>query len=369
MVLRHSLMLPESNKQYMKNKLLIVAPYQFGELTDCYYWAKYATQAGWDVTYLGYRYRYREIKERTCPGVRVVGVMHSSNRTIHGLKFLGTIIKEILINNYKNVILCRFPKCEILSKLFPNRNIVLDVRTLSVSPDKDTRERADNELRRIMKYFKTTTVISQGVGEKLGGGCPILPLGAEPLSMVAKDFSSLRLFYIGTFNNRNLSQFIEGLALYQRDSGDSSITFDVVGGGSPEEEKMIHDTISRTGVSGVNLHGYLTHDEAKQFFDRCNVGVCYVPVTEYYQHQPPTKLYEYLLSGMSCIATNTISNLEVMNSNNGVVVSDNPEAVADGLLELKSQMKNYQSDSIGFSSQQYHWRNIVEKSLLPIFES
>ena len=49
----------------MKNKLLIIAPYQFGELSDCYYWAKYATIAGWDVTYIGYKYKYREVKERS----------------------------------------------------------------------------------------------------------------------------------------------------------------------------------------------------------------------------------------------------------------------------------------------------------------
>lgn len=351
----------------MKNKLLIVAPYQFGELSDCYYWAKYATETGWDVTYLGYRYHQREIKERSYPGVRVVGVMHSENRTLHGIKFLSTIIKEILLHNHKNIIVCRFPKCEILPKLFPNRNIVLDVRTLSVSPDATTRENADNELRHIMKYFKTTSVISKGVGEKLGGGCPILPLGAEPLSMVAKDFSRLRLFYIGTFNNRNLSQFIEGLALYQKQSGDSDATFDIVGGGTPEEEQLIMDTITKSGVIGVKLHGYLTHEEARPLFDRCNIGVCYVPVTEYYQHQPPTKLYEYLLSGMACIATNTISNMDVMNKTNGVIISDNVTSVAGGLKELKNRLSYYNSDTIGKSSQCYHWRAIIANYFLTIY--
>lgn len=348
-------------------KLLIIAPYQFGELSDCYYWAKYATLEGWNVTYLGYRYHQREIKERSCPGVRVVGVKHSKNRLIHGLKFLGTIIKEIIVHNHRNVIVCRFPKCELLPKLFPNRNIVLDVRTLSVAPNELEREAADNQLRRIMKSFKITSVISKGVCEKLGGGCPILPLGAEPLSMVAKNFNSLRLFYIGTFNNRNLSQFIEGLALYQKRTCDSNVTFDVVGGGSDSEVQMIKDTIAKTGVKGVELHGYLTHEEAQPYFDKCNVGVCYVPVTDYYQHQPPTKLYEYLLSGMACIATNTFSNLEVMNNSNGIVICDNSESIAEGLRDLKYSLSNYQSDIIVSSAQEYHWKSIVENSLFPIF--
>lgn len=350
----------------MQKTLLIVAPYQFGELSDCYYWAKYATKDGWKVTYLGYRYHKREIKERSCPGVRVVGVMHSTSRLLHGLKFLGSIIKEIFFHNHQNVIVCRFPKCEILPKIFPNRNIILDVRTLSVSPDKDAREREDNELIRIMKNFKTTSVISEGVGNKLGGGCPILPLGAEPLSSVSKSFVDMRLFYIGTFNNRNLSQFIKGLALYQKKSGNKSVSFDVVGGGTPEEEQMIKDTIMDTGVVGVNLHGYLTHDEAKQLFDSCNVGVCYVPVTEYYQHQPPTKLYEYLLSGMACIATNTKSNVEVINQSNGVVVEDNENSVSCGLSTIQSNMELFNSQSIVENSQSYHWENIVRSYLLKL---
>lgn len=350
----------------MKKKLLIVAPYQFGELSDCFYWAKYAAIEGWEVTYLGYRYRQREIKERTCPGVRVVGVMHSKNRLIHGLKFLGSIIREIIVHNHKNVIVCRFPKCELLPKIFPNRNIILDVRTLSVAPNESEREAADNELRRIMKFFKTTSVISKGVGEKLGGGCHILPLGAEPLSMVAKNFKTLRLFYIGTFNNRNLTQFIEGLALYQKTTGDNSVTFDVVGGGSPDEEQKIKNIIFETGVSGVKLHGYLTHDDAKQLFDYCNVGVCYVPVTEYYQHQPPTKLYEYLLSGMACIATNTKSNLEVMNQSNGVVIEDNITSVSHGLADLRLNLVNFNSQSIVGNSQDYHWDKIVINNLLKL---
>lgn len=350
----------------MKNKLLIVAPYQFGELSDCYYWAKYATQEGWEVTYLGYRYLHREFKERTCPGVLVVGVNRSKNRIIHGIKFLTTIVKVIFVNNHKRVIVCRFPKCELLPKLFPNRNIILDVRTLSVSANEETRMKEDNELRSIMKFFKKTSVISQGVGEKLGGGCPVLPLGAESLSILDKDFNTMRLFYIGTFNNRNLSQFIEGLALYQKQSGDNSITFDIVGGGVAEEEQLIKDVIAKTKVKGVKLHGYLTHDEAQSFFDRCNVGVCYVPVTEYYQHQPPTKLYEYLLSGMACIATNTISNTKVINCTNGVIIHDNPIAVANGLVALYNNMRSYNSASIRISSSKYNWETIVHNALIPI---
>lgn len=114
------------------------------------------------------------------------------------------------------------------------------------------------------------------------------------------------------------------------------------------------------------MHGYLTHDEAQKFFDECNVGVCFVPVTDYYQYQPPTKLYEYLLSGMVAISTNTISNEEVMNENNGVVVKDNAKAVCDGLKQLSLRLAEYNSVEIVSQSQKYHWAEIVKQNLLTL---
>lgn len=38
----------------------------------------------------------------------------------------------------------------------------------------------------------------------------------------------------------------------------------------------------------------------------------YVPITDYYEYQPPTKTFEYVLSGLLCLATATSSNKEVI---------------------------------------------------------
>ena len=252
----------------MKQKLLIIAPYQFGELTDCYYWAKYATIEGWDVTYLGYKYKQREFKERAYPGVKVKSVMHYSNRMMLGIIFYLKCILEILLHNHCNVIICRMPMCQILPKLFSKRNIILDVRTLSVSKDAMDREQQDNALKGVKQLFNKCSVISEGVGQKIGTPYELLPLGAESLSSKPKSFDKMRLFYIGTFDNRNLSVFIEGLAMYQKQKN-SDVGFDIVGGGSVEETTAIKTTIEQSEVKNVRLHGYLTHDEAQKFFDEC----------------------------------------------------------------------------------------------------
>ena len=348
-------------------KLLIIAPYQFGELSDCYYWAKYAARSGVETTYIGYRYKSRRIKERVCPGVKTIRVPHLDNRILLGISFYLACIYEILLHNHFNVVVCRMPHCELLAKLFPKRNVILDVRTLSISPDEQVRDRQNRHLMHIKQCFRTCTVISRGVGEVIGAPYRLLPLGAESLSREEKNFVSLRLFYIGTFDGRNLSAFIKGLARYQKND-DPDCTFDIVGGGSPAEEKTLRDTIAGSGVRGVALHGYLNHDEAVEFFDRCNVGVCYVPITDYYQDQPPTKLYEYLLSGMACLATNTRSNAEVINDTNGVLVEDDEESVCEGLRTLSARRSLYHSKEIVETSLPYHWDAIVKGALLPLLK-
>lgn len=348
-------------------KVLIVAPYQFGELSDCYYWAKYATLEGIKVTYIGYRYKNRVLRERKCEGVTVIGVPHVSNRLLLGFMFFWSIIWNMIRHNIKNVIICRFPHCEIVPRIFPKRNIILDVRTLSVNPDIEVRKREDAQLRNIKQNFKTCSVISTGVSERIGGTNEILPLGAESFSLKAKDFSELKLFYIGGFTGRNLHVFLEGLWLAKEKYG-IEFQFDLVGGGTREVEAQLQEIVRSKNLRNVRFHGFLNHDDAKHFFDECNVGVCFVPVTDYYQHQPPTKLYEYLLSGMATISTNTFSNEEAMNVSNGIVIRDTVDDVCEGLYKLYQNRMIYNSQQIVADAQYCTWQNIVKKYFLKLIK-
>ena len=350
-----------------KNEVLIVAPYQFGELSDCYYWAKYAVAKGWDVTYFGYKYSQRGIKERRCDGVKVKSVFHYNNRVLLGLCFFVRLIFEIIFYNHHNIIVCKFPHVEKLVRLFPNRNIILDIRTLSVSSNDQERKTADDNTRRVALHFSKCSVISEGVKKKLNVDATVLPLGAECVSNTSKDFSSLKLFYIGTFDNRKLPIFLHGLSLFNK-TYSVPFTFDIVGGGNKTEEDSIKSIIHSEDLVDVTLHGFLTHDEAKIFFDKCNVGVCYVPMTEYYEHQPPTKLYEYLLSGMVCIATNTTSNKQVMTKDLGVLIDDDAQSVCEGLYKLYQHKNEYSSERILELTKNYHWNQIVENAFIKLFE-
>lgn len=345
----------------------VVAPYQFGELTDCYYWCKYGLEKGYKVTYIGYRYNDNRKHERILNGLRIVGVRKFNNRIIFGLCFIFKIVLELIRSKEQNIIVCRFPHAEILSKVFSKRNIILDIRTLSINSDDEQREKENAHIVKQMKAFKKCSIISKGTGIIIGVPAAILPLGADSLSNKMKLFNDLRFLYIGTFNNRHLDKFLIGFSLFSQQTK-TRCRLDIVGTGSQEETNSLEKVVSDRKMDNVFFHGFLDHDQARWLFDECNVGICYVPITEYYQYQPPTKLYEYLLSGMACIATNTYSNKSVVNDINGVLVYDTPESVAMGLTELYARRKSFSSAAIINDANPYHWRTIFNNYFEPLLK-
>lgn len=356
------------NNTAVKNKVLIVAPYQFGELSDCYYWAKYLVVEGYEVTYFGYRYKYRRPLKRSLEGIRNIPIMRDQHKLLFIVVFMFKLWWEIIRNKHVNIIICRFPHAEIFPILFPKKNIVLDIRTLSVSPSSEVRKANDLALQNMTKHFKACSYVSEGVRKAVNAPnkAYILPLGAEVISSSSKSFDSLKLLYIGTFINRNLDVFLRGLFKFKK-THNIDFTFDIIGGGSESDENQLRNLTKELGLNEVSFRGYLTHDEAKIYFDECNVGVSFVPITEYYDCQPPTKMYEYLLSGMACIATDTKSSRELINASTGVLIQDNIDSVCDGLCRIVHEKRHYHSETIRNLSNQYHWHTIIKKYLLPMF--
>jgi nucleoside-diphosphate-sugar epimerase len=70
------------------------------------------------------------------------------------------------------------------------------------------------------------------------------------------------------------------------------------------------------------------------YFDIHNIGVSYIPMLKCFDNQPPTKTFEYLLSGMPVIATATNANKDIINDVNGVLINDNSEEVYNGLTAI-----------------------------------
>lgn len=350
----------------MPKKILIINKAQFGYHTDYYKYCEYLRDE-YNVTYLCFDSGHEKL---VMEDVKVKYVSNKGSRTVRGVRF----ILQTLVNlfSFKGIVFIHyFEKCELLKRLFPKKKMVLDIKTLNISPNLNIRQKYDNALKKATSYFDFVTIISEGLRNKLGlnhDKSAILPLGADVISTVDKDFGNeIKLLYVGTLNGRNIDQTILGLSLFLENNPEiKKITYDIIGDGDKSELSDLKVLIEQNNLNDiVRLHGRIPHFKLKPFFDSCNVGVSYVPITNYYNHQPPTKTYEYILSGLFCIATSTHSNKELITEDNGILIEDNPEEFANA-LEFIHNNKNFDSDKIRNTLLESTWKGIIDNILIPI---
>jgi hypothetical protein len=127
--------------------------------------------------------------------------------------------------------------------------------------------------------------------------------------------------------------------------------------------------INKLGIQDwVKLHGQIPHNKIGPFLESANIGVSYVPITDYYDYQPPTKTYEYILSGLLCLATATKSNMDIINEVNGCLIDNNAESFAKGLEVLMPKIKTMNREVIKDSLSGAEWSEIINKNLKPIID-
>lgn len=251
--------------------------------------------------------------------------------------------------------------------------MILDIRTLGVSKDNNLRKRTDAAIKKNTEIFDYVTIISEGLRKKLSlpeEKSAILPLGADAASKTTKSFDKLRLLYVGTLSNRDIHKTIEGVAIVVNKEKLQNIHYDIIGDGLGNELEELKQLVAEKGIENyVTLHGYIQHNKLQSFLDNCNIGVSFVPVTEYYEYQPVTKSFEYILSGLYTIATNTYSNREIITKENGILIEDTPESFAKAILEIYSRKETIDGKVISSTLQEYKWENLVNNKLKPILDN
>jgi glycosyltransferase involved in cell wall biosynthesis len=351
-----------------KKKLLIIETGQFGNLTDVVKWCEYLRDE-YAIAHIGFNTGRKKIQ---MAGVRDFRVPAIKPKIIRGaLFFLCTIIKVFFHRG--KIIVVYFPMSGLLKKIFPHRRMLLDIRTLAVSPNHAEREIYDQEVKNTCKVFDQVSAISKGVANKLERkDIRILPLGADCISNKRKNYTdSIRLLYVGTINRvRHIEKTIEGVHLFHIKHPLIKINYTIVGDGKNGEKLWLEKIISEYGLENtVSLEGRIPHNELSNYFDNSNIGVSFVPITDYFQYQPPTKTFEYIMSGLYCIATNTISNAEIVTSKNGILIDDSSEAFSKALEEYWNKRTKIMQTDIENSIPEYAWPHIVKSHLKPILEN
>ncbi len=344
-------------------KLIIINQAQFGHQNDTYYYCKYLKD-DYDIVCICWDHGLPKI---TMDGVRVVYVNRKGNFLVRSMRFLRQALKDV--NDKTAIVFIKYFKGVSLALrlLRPTHCFVLDIRTGSVHQNSINRMIHDARLKFETRFFKNVTVASQGLAEKLNIShkAHILPQGADIISSANKNFDSLHLLYVGTLFNRNMDVTIHGFKqFYEEFKNQIPLSYTIIGAGPNNEEQALKELVSHYGLTDiVSITGMIPHTQLKPYFDAANVGVSYVPLTDYYDCQPVTKTFEYLLSGMPVIATSTSENRKVIEPENGVLMGDTAEDFYSGLKAIFEKRHLFDSAKIRTSSMNYTWEKIAKRNL------
>lgn len=353
-----------------KPPLLFVCRKQFGYSIDNYYHCKYLRRY-FDITYISPDVGW----ERIClNGVLTEYIEFKKNRIINNLIFYFKVILSIKERPFELIYLNRSFLFFIFKIFNPSKIYIYDIRSGVIAFSRLKRIFKTSLIKLDLFFFKNVTIISDNLANQLNiKNYHLLPLGAEEFNLPEKEFNDIKLVYIGSFNNRNIEDTIEGFSLFLKDfKGSLQISYHIYGFGSPESEKKIQNSITENGLQNlVFFHGKILHRDLPAILSKHNVGVSYIPITLFFNAQPPTKTFEYLFAGMPVIATRTTENEKIINEINGVLILDSPQAFSDGLHNIckKIMEKHFNSGKIIRGCLPYSWENIVVGNFKPYLES
>ena len=356
-----------TNKYIIVKKLLIINLTTFGRLTDSYMWCKYLKDK-FDITLI-----CPDAESRVeMDGVKIKFIHSFKNRKVQEV-YLFLISLLYCLNFKGSILIVYFRHAAWLKRIFTRKKMILDIRTFSVHRSEKFRKVFDQGLFAASRVYDHVTVISNGLRDKLDLPCSkttILPLGSDPISSIDTSFDQLKLLYVGILSGRNIEKTITGIKYFKDRYPNSNITYDIVGDGHYGELEELRQLVTNLGLDGtVMLHGRVPYIDLKPFFDRSNIGVSFVPKTDFYQFQPPTKTFEYIISGLYTIATSTYCNSEVVNSDNGILIDDSSEEFANALVSISNNTVNIDHNKIRESLSSYKWKNIVDGTLCPVIDN
>lgn len=302
------------------------------------------------------------------PAVNAIYVSREGNLAMRNAKLLYTFHKEIK-SKQPDVIFANYTRGISIVKLLNRKsNFILDIRTLSVNKKSNVRLWYNTLLKFELSFFKEISVISEGVARLLKlKNYYLLPLGGECFCTFSKSFDKLAFLYVGTFENRNMIKCIEAFHLYlaKNTSREPPPTFTIIGGPDGAELAEVKRYIKEHNLENqIITTGPLRQDQLRPFFEQANIGISYIPIKPYYDFQPSTKTFEYLISGLPVIATTTHENSKIVDHSCGILAGDSVEAFADGLNKIETGKDRFNSDFIRRKYKQYSWKYIVKNYFL-----
>ena len=351
----------------MKKKVLIIHPGQYGYHTSTYFYCYYLREK-YDVTYIGFN-EGRPRKE--VPGVHFINLNANAKSLANRISLFRSVKALIKNDNFSFILLNYFPLCSFLRLIIPF-SLTVEIRSSYVFQKILLRKIYNTFMTIEIRLFKNVTTISSGIAKYLHmpQKTVIIPLGGVSQPERQTSNNSIKMLYVGTFMNRNIENTIYAFARFSETFNKKiDISYSIIGFGPEEDRLKIHHAIESTKMNNhVSFLGEIRYPELVQFLNRSNVGISYIPLTEYYDMQPPTKTFEYLLHGMIVIGTHTSEHKKVINHSNGILTGDSIDELFTGMVKLYQSLSDYSSTEIQKSSQKYTWKNIINNTFIPFMD-
>lgn len=346
-------------------RFLIINPSQFGYTAGYLYYSKYLIKKGHIVEYLCLDDFLPKVELN---GIIVHYVSRHNNFENERIAFLKAIWR-FDFSSY-NAVLLTHRRFAFLYRLFGvPRSAILDIRTGDLSENLIKRTLWNKMIKLDTLFFRHSTILSESLRDLLKINVrknTILPLGADIISDQEKDFNSLNFIYLGTLHKRHIDKTIAAIYLFKIENPEVSLRYDIIGFGTPSEEGQIIHSIAKYNLNQeVFFHGRKNHSDLKPFFDKSNIGFSFIPLTPYYDIQPPTKTFEYILSGMVCIATSTLENKKIINETNGILCNDDINSVLSAIKFYYNNRMMYNSSLIRNSLSNFLWERVISEVLEP----
>lgn len=351
-----------------KKNLLIINGAQFGYSAGHYYYCKYLRDR-FQIEFVCYD---RSRIKMHLDGVAVHYVQFDNRKLVRISNFILTSVRLCKKIKPDVLFVVYFNMCFVLSIACRAKSKILDIRTASLAENK-VRRRVEN-LYLLMQslFFRKNLILSENLSRILllpPRKTHIVPLGSEVYFNGIHDFRKLKLLYVGSLDGRRIYETIDGIKIFllKNPHLKNFVTYTIIGFGTPFEEKKLIEEIAISNLQGsIIFVGIRNQDEIHRYFEEHNIGVAYIPLTDYYHLQPVTKIAEYALSGMFTIATDTLENRKLINSTNGTLCLDTPESFAVALEYCFGNRDRFNSEAIRNSLLGYQWEVLINNQLRPL---
>lgn len=349
--------------------LLIVSFEQFGYHTDNYNYAFYLREK-FKICLICFDQGLPKIN---LENIEVIYVPDIKNKLIRRVIFNAILFQKVLTFNPKIIFLRYFRSCSIFKKIFRNKKMIVDIRTASVDNNEENRRSYNEIMSKECNKFDYISVISEGLIEKLNlirRKTFVLPLGGKTFVNNPKAIKDkLNLIYVGIFDERRIDDTVRAFNKFTKIYGEKHEYIIIGFANNPEVEKSILKEIDKNKYNNIKYLGRIPNEELGKYFEQSNIGISYIPITDFFEYQPPTKTYEYLMNGLYTIATGTHENKKIINKFNGIIINDNEESIYNALEKALEIIPQINRENITKSISDYSWESIcknMEEKLITI---